>query len=382
MQNTQLKDNNYQSLYNTCKTDSILAQLNQAELHTLKPYWHILNKLIALKPKAAYSISHLQNNTTKPYSIYQDLPILQDFCKDNFIPKNAFNLYFYRYDNIHTNTTPYYIQDQDITALQTLALELKPWRKGPFCFYYLSPDIQATNTILQKENTQQEYFYIDSEWQSTKKMQLILQALHTINFTLENKLVLDVGCNNGYYMFDLALRGVKHITGIDPIAIFFLQFYFIYKLSSIQHCSFRLLGVQDVAQLHNKYDLILCLGVLYHRKEPLQTLKQLKSVLQPNGILILETLIIHDDMPICLCPYPTYAKMSNVFYIFSPSALKNCALHAGFKTCELLSFSYTDNTEQRTTDFINTQSLGDSLLATQTIEGYPPACRGIFVLSC
>ena len=268
--------------------------------------------------------------------------------------KEALSLYFH---NISSN---------EFQTLQDLALDLKPWRKGPFCLY------GAEN------NTQ---FFIDSEWQSNKKMKLILQALDTIGYNLKDKVVLDVGCNNGYYMFDLALRGVKHISGIDPIAIFFLQFYFIHKLTNISHCTFRLLGVQDVIMLNTKYDLILCLGVLYHRKEPLQTLKQLKSILAPNGILLLETLILQDSNATCLCPYPTYAKMPNVFYIFSPQALQNLALHAGFKSCEILSYSYTDNTEQRSTDFIDKKSLGDYLTPTQTIEGYPPACRGIFVLS-
>lgn len=268
--------------------------------------------------------------------------------------KEALSLYFH---NISSN---------EFQTLRDLALDLKPWRKGPFCLY------GAEN------NTQ---FFIDSEWQSNKKMKLILQALDIIGYNLKNKVVLDVGCNNGYYMFDLALRGVKHISGIDPIAIFFLQFYFIHKLTNISHCTFRLLGVQDVIMLNAKYDLILCLGVLYHRKEPLQTLKQLKSILAPNGILLLETLILQDKAATCLCPYPTYAKMPNVFYIFSPQALQNLALHAGFKSCEILSYSYTDNTEQRSTDFIDKKSLGDYLTPTQTIEGYPPACRGIFVLS-
>lgn len=268
--------------------------------------------------------------------------------------KEAFSLYFHnaKYNEFQT--------------LQDLALDLKPWRKGPFCLY------GAEN------NTQ---FFIDSEWQSNKKMKLILQALDIIGYNLKDKVVLDVGCNNGYYMFDLALRGVKHISGIDPIVIFFLQFHFIHKLTNISHCTFRLLGVQDVIMLNAKYDLILCLGVLYHRKEPLQTLKQLKSILAPNGILLLETLILQDKAATCLCPYPTYAKMPNVFYIFSPQALQNLALHAGFKSCEILSYSYTDNTEQRSTDFIDKKSLGDYLTPTQTIEGYPPACRGIFVLS-
>ena len=418
------RDSNLKDL---CKKDSILSTWSERELNALKPYSAILYKLLTLETKASYSISRLcdnnsllydssnnkildsikfaplhpapahldkilestpnqgglqgagvQNNknlesktachverseTSKNLESKNHNPNLTQILESTNLTKNtesknhtkeAFSLYFHnaKYNEFQT--------------LQDLALDLKPWRKGPFCLY------GAEN------NTQ---FFIDSEWQSNKKMKLILQALDIIGYNLKDKVVLDVGCNNGYYMFDLALRGVKHISGIDPIAIFFLQFYFIHKLTNISHCTFRLLGVQDVLQLNAKYDLILCLGVLYHRKEPLQTLKQLKSILAPNGILLLETLILQDSNATCLCPYPTYAKMPNVFYIFSPQALQNLALHAGFKSCEILSYSYTDNTEQRSTDFIDKKSLGDYLTPTQTIEGYPPACRGIFVLS-
>ena len=433
------RDSNLKDL---CKKDPILSTWSERELNALKPYSEILYKLLTLETKASYSISRLCDNNSLLYDSSNN-KILESTPNQGGLRglgRNVWNLEFnnchiersetskilesypngrvhgigvQNSENLESKTTCHIersetsknlesknhnpnltqilestnltkntesknhtkealslyfhnISYNEFQTLQDLALDLKPWRKGPFCLY------GAEN------NTQ---FFIDSEWQSNKKMKLILQALDTIGYNLKDKVVLDVGCNNGYYMFDLALRGVKHISGIDPIAIFFLQFYFIHKLTNISHCTFRLLGVQDVIMLNAKYDLILCLGVLYHRKEPLQTLKQLKSILAPNGILLLETLILQDKAATCLCPYPTYAKMPNVFYIFSPQALQNLALHAGFKSCEILSYSYTDNTEQRSTDFIDKKSLGDYLTPTQTIEGYPPACRGIFVLS-
>lgn len=350
------------TLYDLCRASSILSQWSGLEINALKPHSKTMQKLFTLKMRSECSISILNGNNTNATDMEKYREIMQSPQQEKV--KEAFSLYF------HTQNTTLALQE--IESLKALIFELRPWRKGPFCFYFLSENA---------ENGDQTPFYINSEWQSNKKMKLILQAIEKIGYNLQDKSVLDVGCNNGYYMFDLSLRGVRNITGIDPIAVFFLQFYFIYRLSGVSNCNFRLLGVQDIAKLRAKYDLILCLGVLYHRKEPLQTLKQLKSALQPKGVVLLETLIIQSDMPTCLCPYPTYAKMSNIFYIFSPKALQNLALRAGFKTCELISFSHTDNSEQRTTDFIYTQSLGDFLSQTQTTEGYPPACRGIFALS-
>ncbi|RDU72552.1 tRNA 5-methoxyuridine(34)/uridine 5-oxyacetic acid(34) synthase CmoB [Helicobacter aurati] len=255
-------------------------------------------------------------------------------------------------------------QDTQFALLRQLVFLLKPWRKGPF---YL-------------RDTTKHFLFIDSEWQSHIKMQLVLNAFEKLNYQIAGKEILDVGCNNGYYMFDLALRGAKSIVGIDPVATFFLQFYLIMKLTRLSNVSYRLLGVQDIERLGKKFDCVLCMGVLYHRQEPLHTLKQLKRALKKDGILIIETLIIDSPAPVALLPYPTYAKMTNVFYIFSPTALQNLALKAGFSECELISFSYTENSEQRSTQFIDKQSLGDFLHVQHTIEGYPPACRGIFAL--
>ncbi|STQ85327.1 tRNA 5-methoxyuridine(34)/uridine 5-oxyacetic acid(34) synthase CmoB [Helicobacter muridarum] len=257
--------------------------------------------------------------------------------------------------------------DVDLQSLHDIVLLLKPWRKGPF--YLHANHLDMRNSI-----------FIDSEWQSHIKMKAVLNVLEILNYQISGKDILDVGCNNGYYMFDLVLRGAKSVLGIDPVGIFFLQFYLILKLTKLDNVSYRLLGVQDIYKLNKKFDCIFCMGVLYHRAEPFQALKSLKKALKKGGLLIIETLIIEEDSPIALFPYPTYAKMNNVFYIFSPSALRNLSLRAGFSDCELISLSYTDNNEQRSTGFINKQSLGDFLGSKHTEEGYPPVCRGIFAL--
>ncbi len=343
--------------------DFIFKDFTKEELSIVDNNKELLIKINNIAKRSVAYLSTLGSNSSNMYKISENIDLMENNNKE------AFTLLFCS-SNYKNLDSKYILSNEDIQHIKDIALELRPWRKGPFYLRFMQDSIKSSDE-----------FYIDSEWQSNIKMKLILDALKQINYDLDNKEVLDVGCNNGYYMFDLALRGIKNITGIDPIAIFFLQFYFIYKLTNINNCFYRILGVQNIHKLNKKFDLVLCMGVLYHRKEPLSTLKQLRQSIKIGGMLLLETLILNDDKEICLCPYPTYAKMPNVYYIFSPKALSNLAFHAGFKTCELISFSYTDNKEQHTTDFIYSKSLGDFLHADSTIDGYPPACRGIFILS-
>ena len=71
----------------------------------------------------------------------------------------------------------------DNKLIYETAKKLMPWRKGPF---------------------QIGDIFIDSEWQSFIKYNLLES-----HFNLENKIVADVGCNNGYYMFRMLSQNPK-----------------------------------------------------------------------------------------------------------------------------------------------------------------------------
>lgn len=245
----------------------------------------------------------------------------------------------------------------DKNELENIAKELMPWRKGPFRLGGL---------------------FIDSEWRSFVKFNALLP-----HFEASGKRIADVGCNNGYYMFRLNALGARQIVGFDPSELFGSQFCFInhFLKSSI---IFERLGVEDLGEYAAKngaFELIFCLGVLYHRSDPISALKQLKSALAKNGELILDTLIIDRDDELVLSPAKSYAKMSNAYFIPSLKALEGWASRAKFSSFELLFTSDTDLNEQRKTEWINGQSLNDFLGADGlTIEGYEPPKRAYIKL--
>lgn len=237
-----------------------------------------------------------------------------------------------------------------------LAQKLKPWRKGPFCLGDL---------------------FIDSEWKSFIKWNLISPYVN-----IEGKDVADVGCNNGYYMFEMAKLKPSSLTGFDPSGLYKCQFDFI-NFFLDQNISYELLGIEHLKIYDKKFDVIFCLGVLYHRSDPIVALKSLYGGLKKNGELILDTLIIDSDEELALCPKTSYAKMPNVYFIPSIKALQSWSFRAGFGDVELLAIKDTTTLEQRKTEWIDGMSL-DSFLDpedfSKTAEGYPAPKRAYFRL--
>ncbi|WP_394996945.1 tRNA 5-methoxyuridine(34)/uridine 5-oxyacetic acid(34) synthase CmoB [uncultured Helicobacter sp.] len=239
------------------------------------------------------------------------------------------------------------------------ALALKPWRKGPFFI---------------------DTLHIDTEWQSFMKFNLLAPHLN-----LAGKEVLDMGCNNGYYLFEMLRFSPKALYGFDPSAVYKAQFEFINHLAKAP-IHFYPLGIEDLRDFGvaygKKFDCIVCLGVLYHRSDPIATLKNLSFGLKKGGELILDCLLIESNHEICLCPKKSYARMSNVYFIPSIEALRGWCERAGFGSFEVLGMQETTTKEQRKTPWIDTLSLEDFLDSNNglTIEGYPPPLRGYFKL--
>ena len=243
------------------------------------------------------------------------------------------------------------LSSEDLEQIKQTALLMKPWRKGPFQF----------NTI-----------FIDSEWQSQIKYNLLEP-----HFNLKDKIVGDIGCNNGYYLFRMLSQQPKKLIGFDPSAIYYSQFQFVdhFIKSGIVY---ELLGVEHVEFYEHKFDTLFCLGVLYHRSDPVAMLKSLFKGLNKGGELILDTFMIDGEEEICLTPKDRYSKIPNIYFVPTVNALKNWCYRAGFESVEVLEIMKTELNEQRKTEWIDTQSLEDFLDPddpTKTIEGYPAPKR-------
>jgi len=243
------------------------------------------------------------------------------------------------------------LSEEDALEIEKTARLMMPWRKGPFVLNEL---------------------FIDSEWQSQIKYNLLEP-----HFNLKDKIVGDIGCNNGYYLFRMLSHQPKKLIGFDPSAIYYSQFMFInhYIQSDIKY---ELLGVEHVEFYEHKFDVLFCLGVLYHRSDPVMMLKSLFRGLNKGGELILDTFMIDGEQELCLCPKDRYSKIPNIYFVPTIPSLINWCKRAGFSEVEVLATMKTEHEEQRKTSWVQSQSLEDFLDPkdeSKTVEGYPAPKR-------
>lgn len=88
--------------------------------------------------------------------------------------------------------------------------------------------------------------------------------------------VLDIGCNAGFYAIEMKMRGAERVVGIDSDDGYLAQARFAADVLDLE-IEFKKLSVYDVAELKERFDIVLFMGVLYHLRYPLLALDMLHS---------------------------------------------------------------------------------------------------------
>jgi tRNA (mo5U34)-methyltransferase len=141
-------------------------------------------------------------------------------------------------------------------------------------------------------------------------------------------------------------------------------------------------ALEDLPEDMTGFDTVFSMGVLYHRRSPMDHLLDLRRLLRPGGELVLETLVLDGAGDRILVPSGRYARMRNVWFIPTPRMLLTWLGRCGYDRARVVDMTGTTREEQRSTDWMRFQSLRECLDPedpTRTLEGYPAPCRGIFV---
>lgn len=232
---------------------------------------------------------------------------------------------------------------------------LGPWKKGPF---------RLGNML------------IDAEWRSDLKWRRLMQHLGSI----EGERLLDVGTGNGYFLLRAIGSGAECVLGLEPSVQYVSQYLALRKLFIAPHMGMLASSAEQFLHNVRAFDTVLSMGVLYHRRSPLDHLVQLKGLVRPEGRVVIETIIVDGPEGYCLTPQARYANMNNVWFI--PSLLTLCAWlrKLGIKDVEASPIVATTFLEQRSTIWSGPVSLEQALDPSNqeiTIEGHPAPKRVI-----
>ena len=244
---------------------------------------------------------------------------------------------------------------EKVIELETALRGLHPWRKGPYSLFGVN---------------------IDTEWRSDFKWDRLAHAIDSLG----GRRVLDVGCGSGYHCWRMKGAGASEVIGIDPTPLFVLQFKAIQHYLNIDTVHVLPLTLEQLPPKLKAFDTTFSMGVLYHRRSPIDHLTDLRDTLVSGGQLVLETLVVEGDEDAVFVPPDRYARMGNVWFLPSPSALMKWMSKVGFIDVALIDVSQTTVAEQRSTDWMTFYSLSnflDSADQNKTVEGHPAPMRAI-----
>ena len=240
-------------------------------------------------------------------------------------------------------------------TLDALLRGLHPWRKGPFEVFGV---------------------YIDAEWRSDLKWTRLCEHIQP----LAGRRVLDVGCGNGYYCWRMAGAGASLVIGVDPTQLYVAQFAALRRYAPAPPVWVLPLGIEALPPVTAAFDTVFSMGVLYHRRSAQEHLRDLHRLLREGGELVLETLVLDGSPGEVLEPPGRYAKMRNVWAIPACETLQAWVEECGFDSVQVIDVTPTTLQEQRRTDWMHFESLGDFLDPANpklTVEGLPAPTRAV-----
>lgn len=232
-----------------------------------------------------------------------------------------------------------------------------PWRKGPFDLFGVA---------------------LESEWRCDLKWDRVREACAP----LTGRRVLDVGCGNGYYALRMLADDPAWVLGLDPYLLYAMQYRLLrHYLGDEPRLHLLPLPLEALPEEGVRcFDSVFSMGVLYHRRSPMDHLQALRRALAPGGELILETLVIEGGMNEVLVPEGRYASMRNVWFLPSVPSLQSWLRKAGLREPQVIDLAPTTPQEQRSTRWMPFRSLSDFLDGedpARTVEGHPAPLRAV-----
>lgn len=168
--------------------------------------------------------------------------------------------------------------------------------------------------------------------------------------SLQDKVVLDVGCGGGILSEGMATRGAK-VTGID-LSDKALKVAKLHLLESGQQVEYRKITTESLAKEQPQhYDIVTCMEMLEHVPDPMSVVRACTKLVKPGGWVFFSTInrnlksylfaIIGAEYVLKLLPRGTHEYANFI----KPSELARMARNAGLFDEKLIGMTYNPFTK-------------------------------------
>lgn len=110
--------------------------------------------------------------------------------------------------------------------------------------------------------------------------------------SLKGKRVLDLGCNSGFWSLCAIQEGADFVLGIDARKMFVEQANFVFKVNEVDRSRYNFIA-KNLFNIDFRefgiFDIVLCLGLLYHVYKPMSLLEKIAEV--NDDILVIDTVL-------------------------------------------------------------------------------------------
>jgi 2-polyprenyl-3-methyl-5-hydroxy-6-metoxy-1,4-benzoquinol methylase len=130
---------------------------------------------------------------------------------------------------------------------------------------------------------------------------------------LHAKRVLDIGANDGYFTIASILAGADQVTAINTADRRSYPHNLDFAAAQWNVSPEVLIGDFLTHPSLGGYDLILCLGVLYHLENVFLAMRRLRSLLNSTGTIYLETQMSQIESPL-----PLFESASDIYLTIAP----------------------------------------------------------------
>ncbi len=151
--------------------------------------------------------------------------------------------------------------------------------------------------------------------------------------------VLDIGCNAGFFSVAAKKRNAAYVLGIDTSAGYLKQAEFVSSVLNLE-IDYRKLSVYELPLLRGSFDLVFCLGVIYHCADPFLVARNVFSVTGKTAVI--ESALMDSSelrtRPLWEYVFPGYVADEDErrynWWFPNMSGLKSLFQSAGFRSVE------------------------------------------------